>query len=105
MRCKIEKYSKGFQTGGRKSECVDINIPESDMALGFETSFAMTKGKAKKLSERIARVLGYELVAKKAKVCPKCGSHAVTMFTSDDDICGDCGKYFPAVGAKDLSII
>jgi ribosomal protein L37AE/L43A len=53
--------------------------------------------------KKFAEKLGYELKPKMVRVCPKCGSHKVTMFTSDDDICGDCGKYFPAVGKTDLS--
>ncbi len=29
--------------------------------------------------------------------CPHCGSTKVSMFDSDNDICGECNKYFPAV--------
>lgn len=35
-------------------------------------------------------------VVKKPK-CPHCGSTNLFMFDSDNDICGKCEKYFPAV--------
>jgi putative endonuclease len=28
------------------------------------------------------------------KVCPKCGSHKIEMFDSDNDICKKCGEWF-----------
>lgn len=31
------------------------------------------------------------------KTCPLCGGNKVKVFTADDDICGDCNKWFPAV--------
>lgn len=31
--------------------------------------------------------------AQAVKVCPKCGSKNLIMFTADDDICEDCGYY------------
>ena len=31
------------------------------------------------------------------KICPKCGSHKVIIFDADNDLCQDCGKWFPAV--------
>ena len=31
------------------------------------------------------------------KTCPKCGSHDVTMFDADNDICQKCEEWFPAV--------
>lgn len=34
---------------------------------------------------------------KEEKKCPYCGCRDVIMFTSDDDACNGCGKYFPAV--------
>jgi putative endonuclease len=29
------------------------------------------------------------------KTCPKCGSHKIEMFDSDNDICKKCGEWFP----------
>ena len=31
------------------------------------------------------------------KLCPKCGSTDVIMFTADDDICQKCRAWFPAI--------
>lgn len=31
------------------------------------------------------------------KICPKCGSKKVIIFDADNDLCQDCGKWFPAV--------
>jgi hypothetical protein len=31
------------------------------------------------------------------KTCPNCGSNEVEIFDSDNDICKDCDKWFPAV--------
>ncbi len=31
------------------------------------------------------------------KVCPECGGTKVIMFSPDDDLCQECGKWFPAV--------
>ena len=33
------------------------------------------------------------------KTCPKCGSKRVIMFDADNDLCQNCGKWFPAVAA------
>lgn len=30
----------------------------------------------------------------KVKTCPHCGSHKVTVFDSDNDICGNCNRWF-----------
>lgn len=32
--------------------------------------------------------------------CPYCGGHDIIMFSADDDMCNECGKWFPAVGEK-----
>ena len=29
------------------------------------------------------------------RICPLCGSLKVVDFTDEDDICQECGKYFP----------
>jgi len=34
------------------------------------------------------------------KTCPKCGSHKIIVFSSDNDMCTKCNKWFPAV--KDI---
>lgn len=31
------------------------------------------------------------------KTCPHCNSHNISIFDADNDICRDCGEYFPAV--------
>ena len=31
------------------------------------------------------------------KTCPKCGSHKVIIFDSDNDYCEKCKRWFPAV--------
>ncbi len=31
------------------------------------------------------------------KICPECCSNKVIVFDSDNDMCEDCGKWFPAV--------
>ncbi len=31
------------------------------------------------------------------QTCPYCGSHKIIMFTSDDDLCEKCEKWFPAL--------
>jgi hypothetical protein len=34
------------------------------------------------------------------KICPNCGDTNVIVFDADNDICRDCGKWFPAVADK-----
>lgn len=41
---------------------------------------------------------------KEVKKCPKCGSHKIVMFDSDNDLCNDCG-YWDAAGSFPKEII
>jgi hypothetical protein len=35
------------------------------------------------------------------KTCPKCGSHKIIYFDSDNDMCESCKEWFPALGENE----
>jgi hypothetical protein len=95
------RIKRGFSNKVRTR--LSISLSRSDLEGFDEVGIDVKKSVAKKLADKLAFSLGYELTPKKVKVCPECGSHKVAMFDSDNDRCSDCGKLFPAVGYTDLS--
>ena len=101
MKVQKVRVKKGWSN--KAANLIRTVLPVSDTGDIDGIDFDLTKGKAKKLAEKLAGILGYKIEPILVKICPECGSRKVTMFTSDDDMCGDCGKYFPAIAYTDLS--